>query len=211
MLAAHGRDRETRERLLAVAARLFAARGFSKVTVRDICHKANANVAAINYHFGGKSGLYDEVLRAAIETMQGATEVARRAGADLAPEGQLEAYVTVFLQIIAKARDSWIHQLMMRELTDDTPALDRVVKQVVRPRVAYLSGVIAALIGCDADDERVARSVLSVHAQVQALLNSAVTSRIYGAAALSSPDHIEQLARHITRFSLAGIRAVASV
>lgn len=210
-MTAHGRDRETRDRLLTVAARLFAARGFSKVTVRDICHKAGANVAAVNYHFGGKTGLYEEVLRAAIETMQGATEAARQAGANLRPEAQLEAYVTVFLQIIAKARDSWIHQLMMRELTDPTPALDLVVKQVVRPRVAYLSAVVAAFIGCAPDDERVTRSVMSVHAQLQALLNSPVTSRIHGAAALTSPDHIEQLARHITRFSLAGIRAVAAV
>lgn len=179
--------------------------------MRDICRKAPANVAAINYHFGGKTGLYDEVLRAAIDTMQGATEAARQAGAGLEPEGQLEAYVRVYLHIIAKARDSWIHQLMMRELTDPTPALDLVVKHVVRPRVAYLSAVIAALIGCGADDERVIRSVLSVHAQLQALLNGAVTSRIHGAAALTAPDHIEQLARHITRFSLAGIRAVAVV
>ena len=50
------RDRETRDRLLAAAERLFADRGFKKVTVRDICTVAKANVAAINYHFGDKLG-----------------------------------------------------------------------------------------------------------------------------------------------------------
>jgi len=49
-------DQDTRERLLGEAARLFAARGFARVTVRDICRAANANVAAINYHFHGKRG-----------------------------------------------------------------------------------------------------------------------------------------------------------
>src|SRR6516225_8210096 len=64
------RDRETRERVLKAAAQLFADRGFKKVTVRDICRAARANVAAVNYHFGDKGGLYREVLQLAIETMR---------------------------------------------------------------------------------------------------------------------------------------------
>jgi len=50
-------EQETRERLLAEGARLFAARGYAGVTVRAICRAAHANVAAINYHFHGKRGL----------------------------------------------------------------------------------------------------------------------------------------------------------
>ena len=57
------RDAATRARLLAAAERLFADRGFKKVTVREICRAARANVAAINYHFGDKLGLYREVLQ----------------------------------------------------------------------------------------------------------------------------------------------------
>ncbi len=56
-----------------MAAHLFAEHGFDNVTVRDICQQARANVAAVNYHFGGKSGLYDEVLRWAIRIMQATT------------------------------------------------------------------------------------------------------------------------------------------
>ena len=48
-------DQETRQRLLISAERLFADRGFKKVTVREICRAARANVAAINYHFGARS------------------------------------------------------------------------------------------------------------------------------------------------------------
>ena len=54
-----GHDLATKERLLREATRLFAERGFKKVTVRDICAAARANVAAVNYHFGGKPGLYE--------------------------------------------------------------------------------------------------------------------------------------------------------
>jgi AcrR family transcriptional regulator len=77
-------DRETRERVLRAAAQLFADRGFKKVTVRDICRGARANVAAVNYHFGGKGGLYREVLQLAIETMR-ATNDAARAPAEGSP------------------------------------------------------------------------------------------------------------------------------
>ncbi|MBI3492350.1 MAG: helix-turn-helix transcriptional regulator, partial [Acidobacteria bacterium] len=64
------RDSETRDRLLRAAERLFADRGFKKVTVRDICRVARANVAAVNYHFGDKLGLYREVLQSATDAMR---------------------------------------------------------------------------------------------------------------------------------------------
>ena len=85
------RDRETRERLLKAAAQLFADRGFKKVTVRDICRAARANVAAVNYHFGDKSGLYREVLQLAIETMRATNDAARAAGARAARRGAAPA------------------------------------------------------------------------------------------------------------------------
>src|SRR5687767_10607621 len=72
-------DKETRERLLSTAERLFAERGLSKVTIREICKSARANVAAVNYHFNGKKGLYDEVVRSAIKTMQMTTAAIREA------------------------------------------------------------------------------------------------------------------------------------
>ena len=67
-------DAETRARLLATAQRLFGERGFKAVTVRDICTAAKANVAAVNYHFGDKLGLYREVLQVAVDAMRETTE-----------------------------------------------------------------------------------------------------------------------------------------
>src|SRR5438128_2348324 len=126
-------DLETEGRLLYVAARLFASRGFKHVTVREICAEAEANVASVNYHFGDKLGLYREVLAKAICTMQATTEAARRAGERGTPEDKLRAYVRVFVQRVSTgAHDSWIHQLMAQEIADPTPALDLVVEQVIR-------------------------------------------------------------------------------
>jgi len=55
--------RETRDRLLEEAEPLFAERGFEATSVRDITAAAGANLAAVNYHFGGKDKLYREVFR----------------------------------------------------------------------------------------------------------------------------------------------------
>ena len=48
----------TPSRILAAAGDIFGTYGFKAATIRRIAREANANVAAINYHFGGKDGLF---------------------------------------------------------------------------------------------------------------------------------------------------------
>lgn len=48
-----------KRRLLDAAEALFAERGFEAVSVRDITKQAEANVAALNYHFGSREDLID--------------------------------------------------------------------------------------------------------------------------------------------------------
>ena len=202
-------DLETRTRLLHAAARLFAERGVARVTVRDICKKARANVAAVNYHFGGKYGLYIAVMREAIETMQATTADAERAGRGLAAEDRLRAYVSVFLaRIIGKDQAvSWIHQLMLRELSDPTPALDMVATEVLKPRTAYLCGIIGELIGCPPTSPVVMQCALSVQSQFNSMLWSQAVSRVMHVIDVPVPT-IEEIADHITRFSLGGIQRI---
>jgi len=59
----------TRERIVKAAQRLFADRGYKDTSVRAVVTRARVNQAAINYHFGGKDGLYREVLRATIRAL----------------------------------------------------------------------------------------------------------------------------------------------
>jgi AcrR family transcriptional regulator len=201
-------DGETRERLLDVAAHLFAERGFDNVTVRDICQQAHANVAAINYHFGGKSGLYDEVLRRAIRIMQSTTDEIRKAGENKSPEVQLETSIRVFLTRVVTTPSKWIHRLMLQEVSNPTPAFDLVLREVLKPRMLYVRNAIAGIMGCEPDDPRVTLCVMSVHAQLFALLNNPIGSRMESPTL--TPERAEALARHLACFSIGGVRSIAT-
>lgn len=202
------KDLETRQRLIEAGARLFAERGFSKVTVREICRSARANVAAVNYHFEGKKGLYDEIVQSAIRTMHGTTELIQKEGEGRPAEEQLRIFVRIFLTRVVQARDGWIHHLMAREFNDPTPALDLVVKHVVKPRMVYLGSVIARLLGCRTSDPRVDHCVMSVQAQCLILLNDKINSRLQSFELTNR--RLDQIAEHISTFSLAGIKALKS-
>jgi AcrR family transcriptional regulator len=200
-------DRETRERLLDIAARLFAERGLDNVTVRDICAGARANVAAVNYHFGGKNGLYDEVVRLAVRIMQGTTEEIRAAGENQPPEVQLEAAIRIFLIRVVTTKNKWIHQLMLREISNPTPSFGTIMNQVLKPRQAYVAQAVAGIMDLDVYDLRVARSVMSVQAQLLAILNNPMAKHFQSPPLTA--ERAELLARHIACFSIAGARAIA--
>jgi AcrR family transcriptional regulator len=202
-----GDDQETRSRLLKVSERLFADRGFKDVTVREICRAARANVAAINYHFGDKLGLYREVLQTASDAMRATNEAARRSGEGRPPDEKLRRYILIFLQGLLASNYETLHRLIHREMNDPTPALDAFVEQSVRPRVEYLAGIVAELIGGKPTEQRVLRCVASIHSQSITYLPNPIAARL-GFHFRPTPSQIEEAARHIADFSIAGVRAI---
>ena len=93
--------------------------------MREICRAARANVAAVNYHFGDKLGLYREVLQVAIDAMRDTNDAARQAGEGQPPEEQLRRYIAIFLhRVLAPGHDT-VHKLIHREMNDPTPGARR--------------------------------------------------------------------------------------
>ena len=80
-----------REELLAIAASLFAERGFKNTTVRDIADAAGILSGSLYHHFDSKEAMVDELL----DTFQ--TELWKRydeiEASDLSPRAKLEAVV----------------------------------------------------------------------------------------------------------------------
>lgn len=59
----HTKGPETQQRILDAAEALFTAHGFEATSMRMITGQANVNLAAVNYHFGSKDALIQEVFR----------------------------------------------------------------------------------------------------------------------------------------------------
>ena len=62
-MSATPRKTSTRTRLLGAAASVFARKGYGEATVAEICDEAEANISAVNYHFGSKEELYRSAWR----------------------------------------------------------------------------------------------------------------------------------------------------
>jgi AcrR family transcriptional regulator len=199
---------DTRQRLVEAAAALFANKGFEQVTVREICKASHANVAAVNYHYGDKAGLYRAVVMMAIEQMRETNELSQRAGDGLSPEEQIRGFVRVFVsRLTGNGPTAWIHRLMAREMERPTDALDLVMRQVVVPRLEYLSGVVGTIMQLPAGDPRVKRCVGSLQSQCLMAARQVPTAleKTFGPAMRD----VESAINHIADFSIGGMRSIA--
>lgn len=202
-------DLRTRDRLIEVAADLFADRGVAKTTVREICAAAGANVAAVNYHFGGKDGLYQAVVQTAIRVMRETNDLSIEAGRGTPPEARLRAYIRVFLsRLTGRDRLSWIHKLMAREVAEPGEAMRLVMREVLEPRMHYLLGLAAEVTGLPASDPRLLRAVLSIQGQILVFARPLPPGSPAGWT--RAIRDVDAVAEHIGDFSIAALRALAS-
>jgi len=197
----------TREALLETSAEIFAHRGFAGTTVREICERAGANVAAIHYHFGDKAGLYSEVLKHALQCARQKYPPHLGTNARSTPEERLRAFIESFLlRIFDEGRHAWHGKLMAREMVEPTAALDRLVQEEIRPMALILHGIVRELLGTDATDESVRLCSLSVVSQCLFYQQCRpVLQRLFpkSKSNLRAPN---PLAEHITNFSLAALQ-----
>jgi AcrR family transcriptional regulator len=195
-----------RHRLLEAAGETFAEHGFHAATVRRICLRARANVAAIKYHFGDKAGLYHHALLLA---QGGPDEPAARGLASAPAEQRLRALIGQrLLRVFDDRRPAWHDRLLSREMIDPTPALDALVGQQIRPRCEQLQAIVRELLGARASQEQVRLSALSIIGQclfyyhARSVLERLFPKQTYGA------KEIDRLAEHITQFSLVALRGL---
>lgn len=93
---------ETKTKILAAAAALFAKSGYEGTSVREIAKMANVNIAAINYHFGNKDKLYWETFVQSIQNMEKHLEA-------LEASGEIEDFVWQMFLVLKEQQDSLIN------------------------------------------------------------------------------------------------------
>jgi AcrR family transcriptional regulator len=202
------RSNETRQRLLEAAAEVFADGGYRRATIANICRRAGANIAAVNYHFGGKQELYAAVFEYA--QRRASTEDTAAVDETAPPEDRLRAHVATFVgRLLDPRRPAWIARLLAHELIEPTQVLDRLVRNRMRANHQLIASAIRELLGPDATPETVRLCTLSVVSQCVFYRNSAaVVTRLYPEIVPSK--EVERIADHVTQFSLAAIRGLAN-
>jgi AcrR family transcriptional regulator len=203
---------ETRRNLLTAASEVFAKKGFRDATIAEICRQAKANVAAANYHFGGKDALYVESWRFAFENSVktyppngGVTN-----GASI--EDQLRGRIMAIMRRVIDPQ-SYELDIFYNEMANPTGLLAGVVQQSIEPIFRDFAGIVRELLGNQPDDQQVRLCLMSIRAQCFGPLMRERRRKIASpdplpASAEWSMDDLETLVNHVTRFSLAGIREI---
>src|SRR3954462_10121544 len=118
----------TRTRLLDAALALLAERGEDGVTLRELTTAAEANVAAVSYHFGSLKSLCDAAIEHALERYLDAQQ---EAVSKLGPESTLEDLAAAFARpmtsaLVAGGRDLAIMRIVARAAIDPPHGWDRL-------------------------------------------------------------------------------------
>ena len=95
----------TKDRILHAAEELFALQGFATTSLRQVTSRADVNIAAVNYHFGSKENLVNELFRRRMEEMSKQRLAALHQATETAPS-QLDAILAAFVEpALAMAQD----------------------------------------------------------------------------------------------------------
>lgn len=202
-------ESDTRLRLIEASGPVFAERGFRNATVRDICAAAGANIAAINYHFGDKLGLYRAVLTHL--QAQANRQYMDRVPESGSPDARLTAWISAFLhKILNPERPAWQVRLMLREMVEPTDALDHMVESSIRPQWDQLRGIVAGVLRVEPDAAVVWDCAASVVGQCVLHRHcGSVIRRLRGGGELTVAE-IDHLAAHIASFSAGALKSLRS-
>ena len=199
---------QTRQALIEAGGAVFAEVGFHDATVREICRRAGANIAAVNYHFGDKETLYREVLAYYQGRALQKFPLDLGIGPGATPAERLKAFVRSFLlRIFDHSSDAWHGKLISREMIEPTEALDSIVVERIRPQAQHLGAIIRELLGGQPDAETVRLCSFSVVSQCLFYHHCGPVVRRLFPEQKFSPEQIEKLADHITNFSLTAVRS----
>jgi AcrR family transcriptional regulator len=197
----------TRARLIDAAAHVFAEHGFQAATVRDICTRAGANIAAVNYHFRDKAGLYLAVLRHSMNA--GGQPEPREIAANAAtPEDALRLMISSMLRRMhGPATGPACHfRIMVHEMVQPTEALPRIVEEIIGPNHAAMRQILSRLLGKPPDDDVTRLCAHSIVGQVVHYAHAGPMIALLWPDLRMTPERLDAIATHISEFSLSAIQ-----
>ena len=207
-----GSFKSVKDRLLDTAEGLFCERGFKGTSIRDIAASAGCNIASVNYYFGSKEKLYEEVWRRHLIPMRDAriasiNKVMSQTEARPNLEDLLRSFADTFVgSMVDTSRASRLSKLMAREYIDGHLPTNMFVNEVMTPTITAMH--IALMKTCpDLNESKIIPVVFSVIGQLVHLVH-VKTMFEHGGDNLKLPVFdSNEIIDHIVKFSAAGISA----
>jgi AcrR family transcriptional regulator len=193
----------TTERLLEAAGELFADKGFDGTSVRDISERAKTNVAAINYHFHDKQGLYEETVLYAFNYMDREMPLCLEG---LAPNEQLRLFIKKkLIGFLGHDRPSWHLRLIHEERKNPSESFMKKIGSLLDDRLNRLARIIAAVTRRKENDEEVHLYAFSVIGQCLFFARHDHFGKNNPVAKYCKTADIDMLTDYIYSFSIAGM------
>ena len=202
-------NESTTHKLLSAACEVFAENGFRNTTVRDICKRADVNVAAVNYHFGNKEKLYEAVWeysnRLAVKNRKYEIELAETAD----PEKQLRIFIRALLaNTLNQDHPEIDFRIVAHEMIEPTRVFSEIIEKMIRPSFLYLRDLVQRMCGEKVSLEKVERCSLSIIGQcLYYRFANPVVRQIFPEQKFDEAG-LEKLTEHIAAFSLAALKQI---
>ncbi len=199
----------TKQRILKSAGVIFGRKGFKDATIRQIAKDAQVNVAAINYHFQGKEGLYGAVLEDVFHTGFTCFPATPDTNNKTDPEQRLRFFIRAMFYRL-QSREGWggmsgQGRLIARELFDPSPAFEPILNKYINPHKDLLLTIIADIMQINPGREILMPCALSIIGQcIYYALASTVIGKINPDSA-PAENNLDQLSDYVWLFSLGGI------
>jgi AcrR family transcriptional regulator len=196
----------TRARILEAAGELFASAGYAETTGKAVAKRADVSLASINYHFGGRQGLYRAVLVEAHRRIVDLAALRQLEQAELPAADKLGVLIGQLVRQATQRRPGWHLHVLAREFLAPSPHVQALFESELPPKLAIVKKILGEISSIPPDDPALVRCLVSVLAPCSLLL--------IGARGAPGPlDEVRRMPRdaiadHLHRFALGGLRAV---
>lgn len=195
----------TRSKILEAAGLLFGQDGYAETSSKAVAMKAEVDLAAINYHFGGRSGLYQAVLLEGHRRLISLDTLRALEGGPGSAEQKLRHFIDGLVERIY-SEHGWPVRVCARELLSPSVHFKVLMNDGIMPKSEIIRGFVASIVGLPKDDPVLSRCMVCVMAPCLMLLVSSRTAPAAVQEILTMPA--QSLADHLKCFVLAGLEGV---
>ena len=198
----------TKDRILGAAEELFAQHGFAGTSLRQVTSRADVNIAAVNYHFGSKENLVNEVFRRRMDEMSKRRLAALKAAQSESPGG-LEPVLAAFVEpALAMAQDRHgggaFIRVIARAYAEKNDSLRKFLSDQYGHVLREFAKAIATCVPDLSKEELYWRLDFLAGALTYAMADFGLIKR---PANTAEAAHRERAARELIRFAAAGFRS----